>query len=57
VSATSCPDCAAGLDHCHAVWIGHADGHEECIEVTCRHGADVHHHLVMCIEVDRRCCG
>lgn len=58
MSATdTCTDCADDLDHCHAAWIRHADGHQECLAIECRVGADAHLFVLACVEVDPGCCG
>jgi hypothetical protein len=54
--AVHCPDCTADVDHCHAVWIRHADGHEECLAVECRVGAHAHLFVIACTEVGPGCC-
>jgi hypothetical protein len=53
----SCIDCTDEIDHCHAVWIRHADGHEECLAIECRAGADAHLLVVTCFDIDHDCCG
>lgn len=30
-----CPDCVAGLDHCHGTLVDHHDGAPECTEPRC----------------------
>jgi hypothetical protein len=57
VSASACPDCRDELAHCHAAWLNHVDGHEECLAVSCRLGPDAHLVILRCREVDAACCG
>jgi hypothetical protein len=51
-----CVECTDDTEHCHAVWIRHADGHEECLAVECRTGSDAHVLIIACVEVDPGCC-
>jgi hypothetical protein len=51
-----CLDCGEGTEHCHAAWIRHPDGHEECLVVTCSLGSESHAVMVLCGEVDVACC-
>lgn len=53
---TGCTDCAQDTDHCHAVWLRHRDGHEECLAVECRTDAGGHVFVLACAEVDPGCC-
>ena len=53
----TCADCGDDeLVHCHAAWVRHADGHEECLVISCRSGPDAHELLVLCRDVDADCC-
>ena len=51
-----CVDCPDESEHCHAVWIRHADGHEECLAIECHVGGDAHLFVIACVEVDPGCC-
>ena len=51
-----CPDCAAGLDHCHGTLLLHADGTEECTSPGCRGWWERHDHRLLCDELDRCFC-
>ena len=55
IESPGCPDCRDELDHCHAVWLVHDDGHEECIVAACDVGGDAHVLVVACREVDPAC--
>lgn len=52
----TCVDCEDDTEHCHAVWLRHRDGHEECLAVECRTGADTHLFVLACVDVDPGCC-
>ena len=52
----SCSDCRDEIEHCHAVWVRHRDGHEECLGLECRSRAHAHVLVVVCTEVDPACC-
>ena len=54
--AVDCDDCRDEIDHCHAVWVRHRDGHEECLAVDCRVGGETHVYVVACVDVDPGCC-
>ena len=54
---TVCVECRDDLAHCHAAWIRHPDGHEECLVLSCQLGPDSHEIIVLCHEVDADCCG
>lgn len=56
-TTTACRDCVDDVEHCHAVWIRHLDGHEECLAVDCRLGDDAHVLILTCTDVDPACCG
>jgi hypothetical protein len=51
-----CVDCTDDSEHCHAVWIRHGDGHQECLAVECRIGAAAHLFVIACVDVDPGCC-
>ena len=51
-----CPDCAAGLRHCHGTLARHPDGREECLaDARCAGGPGEHVLVIDCVEVDCRC--
>lgn len=52
----TCVDCDDDTEHCHAVWLRHRDGREECLAVECRTGSDTHVFVLACVEVDEGCC-
>ncbi len=56
MTSARCVDCERGLDHCHAVWIRHLDGHEECVVASCHLADDAHVFIVSCTDVDPGCC-
>jgi hypothetical protein len=56
VTTDSCVGCVDDTEHCHAAWVRHPDGHEECLVVTCTLGPESHAVLVLCGEVDLACC-
>lgn len=51
-----CRDCHDEVDHCHAVWVRHVDGHEECLVLACQFDGDAHDIVVHCHDVDAACC-
>ena len=51
-----CLDCGDDTDHCHAAWVRHPDGHEECLVLTCSLGPESHAVIVLCGDVDVACC-
>ena len=51
-----CVECTDDLAHCHAAWVRHPDGHEECLVLTCRLGPESHAIVVVCDELDPVCC-
>lgn len=52
----ACVECDGELDHCHAAWVLHPDGHEECLVLSCHLGPESHAVLVVCGDVDPGCC-
>ncbi len=54
--AARCPDCAAGLDHCHGTLVLHSDGSVECTDLTCVvHDAERHVLVIRCTEIGPDC--
>jgi hypothetical protein len=43
----TCPNCIAGLDHCHGVLVLHSDGTVECTDPDCLDPGLDRHDLVM----------
>jgi len=56
---TRCPDCRAGLDHCHGTLIVHHDLVVECTDAGCTALERVRHALIIdCDEILPACgCG
>lgn len=52
----TCLDCRRELAHCHATWVRHRDGHEECLVLSCDLDGDAHVIVVSCTELDPTCC-
>lgn len=55
-STPTCPDCQAGLEHCHAVLAVHSDEVTECLhDRECAGEAEHHQDVVPCRTVFRAC--
>lgn len=52
----SCAACAVELLHCHGTLVLHADGSVECDVEDCGVAEEAHELVLMCTEVDPRCC-
>lgn len=51
-----CPECTAGVDHCHGTLLLHDDGTEECSTPGCCGWWERHDLRVHCAELDRCFC-
>jgi hypothetical protein len=54
---THCRRCSTDLVHCHGTLVQHAEGDLECSDPGCAGRVAVHDFVILCDDVQARCCG